>query len=81
VLALLYDVHGNRAALDAVLADARGRGADAWLLGGDYALFGPEPEAALERLRSLPEATWIRGNGERWTTRCSAAPASCTARR
>jgi predicted phosphodiesterase len=74
VLALLYDVHGNRAALDAVLADARGRGADAWLLGGDYALFGPEPEAAVERLRSLPEATWIRGNGERWTADADAAP-------
>jgi predicted phosphodiesterase len=74
VLALLYDVHGNLAALDAVLADARGRGADTWLLGGDYALFGPEPEATVERLRGLPDATWIRGNGERWTADPDAAP-------
>jgi diadenosine tetraphosphatase ApaH/serine/threonine PP2A family protein phosphatase len=59
-------VHGNAAALDAVLADARGRGADRWLLGGDYCLFGPEPEAALERLRALSPAMWLRGNGERW---------------
>ena len=66
MLALLYDVHGNAAALEAVLADARGQGADRWLLGGDYCLFGPEPEAALERLRALSPAMWLRGNGERW---------------
>jgi predicted phosphodiesterase len=66
MLALLYDVHGNAAALDAVLADARAQGADRWLLGGDYCLFGPEPEAALERLRTLSPAIWLRGNGERW---------------
>jgi diadenosine tetraphosphatase ApaH/serine/threonine PP2A family protein phosphatase len=66
MLALLYDVHGNAAALDAVLADARAQGADRWLLGGDYCLFGPDPEAALERLRALSPAVWLRGNGERW---------------
>jgi diadenosine tetraphosphatase ApaH/serine/threonine PP2A family protein phosphatase len=69
MLALLYDVHGNAAALDAVVADARGKGADRWLLGGDYCLFGPEPEAALERLRALSPALWLRGNGERWCAR------------
>jgi diadenosine tetraphosphatase ApaH/serine/threonine PP2A family protein phosphatase len=66
MLALLYDVHGNAAALEAVLSDARAQGADRWLLGGDYCLFGPEPEAALERLRALSPAMWLRGNGERW---------------
>jgi diadenosine tetraphosphatase ApaH/serine/threonine PP2A family protein phosphatase len=66
MLALLYDVHGNATALDAVLADARAHGAGRWLLGGDYCLFGPEPEAALERLRALAPALWLRGNGERW---------------
>jgi len=66
VLALLYDVHGNLPALQAVLDDARARGADRWLLGGDYALFGPEPEGALEELRALEPAMWLRGNGERW---------------
>ena len=39
--ALLYDVHGNLAALEAVLADARGAGVERFVLGGDYALFGP----------------------------------------
>jgi diadenosine tetraphosphatase ApaH/serine/threonine PP2A family protein phosphatase len=74
VLALLYDIHGNLPALDAVLADARGEGADRWLLGGDYALFGPQPEETVERLRSLAPAVWIRGNGERWTADPAAAP-------
>jgi diadenosine tetraphosphatase ApaH/serine/threonine PP2A family protein phosphatase len=74
MLALLYDVHGNLDALDAVLADARGQGADRWLLGGDYALFGAQPEATVERLRALTPAVWIRGNGERWTADPGAAP-------
>jgi diadenosine tetraphosphatase ApaH/serine/threonine PP2A family protein phosphatase len=66
VLGILYDVHGNLVALDAVLAEAKEAGADRWLLGGDYCAFGPWPAETLERLRSLEEATWLRGNGERW---------------
>jgi len=74
VIGLLYDVHGNLPALEAVLADARAAGADRWLLGGDYALFGGWPAETVDRLRELEPATWIRGNGERWTADPSAAP-------
>ena len=74
MLALLYDVHGNLPALDAVLDDARAQGADSWVLGGDYALFGGWPAETVSRLRSLERALWIRGNGERWTADPSAAP-------
>jgi diadenosine tetraphosphatase ApaH/serine/threonine PP2A family protein phosphatase len=74
VIALLYDVHGNALALAAVLADARARGADRWLLGGDYSLFGPEPEETIAQLRELQPALWIRGNGERWTADPGDAP-------
>jgi diadenosine tetraphosphatase ApaH/serine/threonine PP2A family protein phosphatase len=73
MLALLYDVHGNLPALEAVLADARSAGADRFLLGGDYALFGAWPRETVERLREL-DATWIRGNGERWTASPKEAP-------
>src|SRR3954469_4018429 len=66
VLALLYDVHGNLPALESVLADAAGAGADRFGLGGDYALFGAWPQETVARLREL-DAFWIRGNGERWT--------------
>jgi predicted phosphodiesterase len=75
MLALLYDVHGNRAALETVVADARAHGADHWVLGGDYTLFGPQPEETLALLRSLSPAMWIRGNGERWTAQPGSAPA------
>ena len=66
MLGILYDIHGNLDALDAVLAEARAAGADEWLLGGDYCAFGPWPAETLARLRELEGATWLRGNGERW---------------
>jgi predicted phosphodiesterase len=72
--ALLYDVHGNLPALEAVLADARAAGATSWVLGGDYALFGGWPAETVARLRELEPALWIRGNGERWTAQPGDAP-------
>jgi diadenosine tetraphosphatase ApaH/serine/threonine PP2A family protein phosphatase len=66
VLALLYDVHGNLPALEAVLADAAEQGTERFLLGGDYALFGAWPSETMMRLERLPRATWIRGNVDRW---------------
>ncbi len=74
VLACLYDVHGNLPALEAVLEDAQRAGAERYLLGGDYALFGGWPQETVARLRGLERARWIRGNGERWTARPSDAP-------
>ena len=71
--ALLYDIHGNLPALEAVLADARD--ADEFLLGGDYATAGPWPNETVERLRQLPNTTWIRGNADRWLVERNDAPA------
>ncbi|MEA2142963.1 MAG: hypothetical protein QOI64_1393 [Solirubrobacteraceae bacterium] len=71
--AILYDVHGNLPALEAVLADAASHGADAFVLGGDYALFGALASETVKRLRGL-DAIWIRGNGERWTRNPADAP-------
>ena len=65
-LGVLYDVHGNLSAVEAVLAEAEREGVDQWLLGGDYCAFGPWPVETLARLRELANATWIRGNAERW---------------
>ena len=66
MLAALYDIHGNLPALEEVLKDAESGGVDAYLLGGDFASWSPWPRETIERLRGLPNATWIRGNGERW---------------
>jgi predicted phosphodiesterase len=66
VLGVLYDIHGNLPALERVLAEAERLGIGRWLLGGDYGTPSPWPDETLARLKELPEATWIRGNGERW---------------
>ena len=63
---MLYDIHGNLPALEAVVADAERAGAGRYLLGGDLCTPSPWPLETLARLRELPNATWIRGNGERW---------------
>jgi diadenosine tetraphosphatase ApaH/serine/threonine PP2A family protein phosphatase len=72
--ALVYDVHGNLPALEAVLADGAEAGVERWILGGDYALFGGWPAETVERLRGLEDALWIRGNGERWSADPDGAP-------
>lgn len=66
MLAVLYDIHGNLPALEAVLAEAEHEGAERFLLGGDYGTPSPWPRETLDLLRTLEPATWIRGNGERW---------------
>jgi diadenosine tetraphosphatase ApaH/serine/threonine PP2A family protein phosphatase len=71
LLALLYDIHGNQPALEAVLADAAD--ADRFLLGGDYATFGAWPVETVARLREL-DAEWIRGNVDRWLVDSSDVP-------
>ena len=66
MLGILYDVHGNLPALEAVLGDAQREGVERWLLGGDYGTPSPWPLETLARLDQLDDAVWIRGNGERW---------------
>jgi len=64
--ALLYDIHGNLAALEAVLAEVKREGVTQYVLGGDYASFGPWPRETAELLDTLPASIRIRGNVERW---------------
>jgi predicted phosphodiesterase len=73
-LAVLYDIHGNLLALEAVIEDARRETIGQFVFGGDYALFGPQPAETVAALRELPGATWIRGNVDRWTAEPSQAP-------
>ncbi len=63
-VATLYDIHGNLAALDAVLGEVP---ADATIVvGGDVVAGGPAPSETLERLRGLgARVLWLRGNADR----------------
>ncbi len=68
-IAVLSDIHGNTVALDAVLDDIRQQGeADAHWIVGDLAAMGPDPIGALERLAELPNATFVRGNTDRYVS-------------
>jgi putative phosphoesterase len=63
-VATLYDIHGNLAALEGVLAEVP---ADATIVvGGDVVAGGSHPSETLERLRALGERVlWLRGNADR----------------
>ncbi len=64
-VAVFSDIHANLPALEAVLAEARASGAEAFVLLGDIAL-GPMPAPTLDLLDSLGErAIWVHGNCER----------------
>jgi putative phosphoesterase len=64
MIATLYDIHGNLAALDAVLAEVPEEATI--VVGGDISSGGPEPAAVLERLRALGDRVlWLRGNADR----------------
>jgi predicted phosphodiesterase len=63
---LLSDVHANRHALEAVVADAARQGVDRWWVLGDLVAIGPEPARTLEMLADLSNAHITRGNSERY---------------
>jgi predicted phosphodiesterase len=64
-VAALYDIHGNRPALDAALAEVERQDVDRILIGGDIVL-GPMPRETLARVRALGDrAILIRGNCDR----------------
>jgi predicted phosphodiesterase len=65
-LGLLSDVHGNRVALEAVVADGIGNGVEEWWALGDFVAIGPEPIEALEMLTNLPSVRFVRGNTDRY---------------
>jgi predicted phosphodiesterase len=72
-VAVLSDVHGNAAALRAVLADLRKRPYDDLVFAGDYVLFGPRPAEALDLVRAQSVPT-IYGNTDRFITHATAPP-------
>jgi putative phosphoesterase len=64
-VAALSDIHGNLPALEAVLAEVEQEGVDAVVVAGDVigGAFGP---AVFDRLTSLPDVRFVRGNADRF---------------
>jgi putative phosphoesterase len=63
-IAVISDVHGNLDALEAVLEDVSRERIDAIVFGGDL-VSGPFPAATLALLRSVDNASFVRGNADR----------------
>ena len=64
MLALLADIHANLEALEACLADARGRGATRYVFLGDLVGYGADPAAVLRVIRGYAAegAVVVQGN-------------------
>ena len=62
---VLTDIHANLEALDAAIADARTRGYDRTLVLGDLVGYGADPNAVIERIRSLKPVAIVRGNHDK----------------
>lgn len=67
LIALYADIHGNRQAFEACMADARGRNVGQTVLLGDYVGYGADPEWVVERVQELVAAGAIAvvGNHDR----------------
>ncbi len=64
-VAVLADVHGNAAALRAVLDDLNGQTTDVLVFAGDLVLNGPRPAETLDIIRGL-KAPAVYGNADRY---------------
>jgi putative phosphoesterase len=68
-LAFISDIHGNALALDAVLNDIKAKNVDKVYVLGDICYRGPEPQRALDLIRSLDCDVVIKGNADEWVVR------------
>jgi len=62
---IISDIHSNLEALDAVLRAAAAQRYDAALVLGDLVGYGADPNAVVDRVRSLNPAAIVRGNHDK----------------
>jgi putative phosphoesterase len=65
LVALISDIHGNRTALDAVLADLQARPVERLVCLGDAVQGGPQPAETVAKLRELAFPV-VMGNADAW---------------
>ena len=78
-IAAISDIHGNRFALDAALADIEKRAVDKIVCLGDTVQGGPQPAETVERLRDLG-CPIILGNADAWLLKEEADSAEPTSK-
>src|SRR3989338_11042879 len=66
-LALLTDIHANREAFEAVLADMANRAVDRIMILGDLVGYGPDPGWCVDKVMEMVAAgaQCVRGNHDR----------------
>jgi predicted phosphodiesterase len=62
---VITDIHGNLEALEAVLGALTPRGIDGVLVLGDLVGYGADPNAVVDRVRSLAPIAIVRGNHDK----------------
>ncbi|WP_251549821.1 metallophosphoesterase family protein [Neobacillus muris] len=67
-IAFISDIHGNAAALEAVLKDIEKKEVDKIYVLGDLCFRGPEPKRSIELVRQL-DTDVIKGNADEWVVR------------
>jgi putative phosphoesterase len=72
-VAVIGDVHGNLAALEAVLDDIGRQGVDAVLCTGDLVNYGPEPSAVIDRVLEVATVC-VAGNHDLLLARWDGEP-------
>ena len=84
LIAFFSDIHANRQAFEACLAQARARGAERIVLLGDYVGYGADPEWTVNTVMDLvdKDAMAVLGRDGRDRTRDSGsdAPSGCRRR-
>jgi predicted phosphodiesterase len=65
LIGVFGDVHGNLAALEAVIADGSNQGVATWICLGDVAFRGPQPAECVEAVACLP-GIQVVGNTDQW---------------
>jgi putative phosphoesterase len=79
-IAVVSDIHGNLAGLDACLTDLKAQGgADAIVAAGDLCVNGPKPKKVLQRLEEIG-AQALRGNTDRYLAAAESAGSTAAER-
>lgn len=66
LIGVFGDVHGNLAALEAVIVDGNDQGVATWVCLGDVAFRGPRPAECVEAVADLPGIVQVVGNTDQW---------------